>query len=225
MIKFKEVSKVFPDGTAALKDVDLHFDEGEFAFVVGPSGAGKTTLLNLLIRRYLPTAGEVWYRDRNVVQMPARQIPAIRRKIGMVFQDFKLLPRLTVFENVAFGLEAVGRSDYEVKEVVPYMLKQVGLEDKMNRCPHQLSSGEAQRVSIARAMVQEPEVLLADEPTGNLDPESGWNIVQLLQKINHWGTTVIMATHERDIVDSLRNRVIKLGQGEIISDELKGSYD
>ncbi|MBU1111018.1 cell division ATP-binding protein FtsE [Patescibacteria group bacterium] len=225
MIRFEQVSKVFPDGTVALRDVDLVFDEKGFIFVVGPSGAGKTTLLNLLIRRYLPTEGSVWYQDRNVGKMPSRYIPGLRREIGMIFQDFKLLPRLTVHENVAFGMEAVGRPHQEVRELVPYILKLVGLEDKMNCYPHQLSSGQAQRVSIARAMVQEPKVLLADEPTGNLDYSTGWEIIQLLQQINQWGTTVIMATHDRDIVNSLRNRVVRIEEGVVVEDNAVGSYN
>lgn len=224
MVRFEDVSKIFTDGTVALREVDLRFKEKEFTFVVGPSGAGKTTLLNLLIHRYLPTQGEVWYQEYNVNRLPSRYIPRLRREIGMVFQDFKLLRRLSVFENVAFGLEAVGRSKQEVRELAPYILKLVGLEDKMYRYPHQLSSGEAQRVSIARAIVQEPRVLLADEPTGNLDYKTGWEIVQLLQQINEWGTTVIMATHDRDIVDSLRNRVVRLEEGVVMEDNTVGSY-
>ncbi|OQX50812.1 cell division ATP-binding protein FtsE [candidate division CPR3 bacterium 4484_211] len=225
MIRFESVTKVFPGGTKALKEVTLTFKEGEFSFVVGPSGAGKTTLLNLLIRRYVPTEGDVWYQQYHVSRLPGRFIPRLRREIGMIFQDFKLLPQLSVYENVAFSLEAVGRPGQEIKELVPYMLKLVGLEDKMNRFPHQLSSGEAQRVSIARAMVFEPKVLLADEPTGNLDPRGGWEIVELLQQINQWGTTVIMATHDRDIVDSLRHRVVRIEEGVVVEDNAVGSYD
>ncbi|MBU0708852.1 ATP-binding cassette domain-containing protein [Patescibacteria group bacterium] len=225
MIKYEGVTKVFPDGTVAVRDIDLTFKEGEFAFVVGPSGAGKSTLLNLLIRRYTPTKGDVWYTDYNVGRISAGRVSRLRREIGMVFQDFKLLPRFTVKENIAFGLEAVGRGRQEVRELVPFILKLVGLEDKMNRYPRQLSSGEAQRVSIARAMVHEPKVLLADEPTGNLDSRTGWEIVQLLQQINNWGTTVIMATHDRDVVDSLRNRVVRIEEGMIVEDEKVGSYD
>jgi len=224
MIRYETVSKVFPDGTIALRNVDLEFKEGEFSFVVGSSGAGKTTLINLLIRRYLPSEGEVWFRDYHVSQLPSRYVPVLRREIGMVFQDFKLLPQLTTFENVAFSLEAVGRPRHEVREVVPYVLRLVGLENKMNKLPHQLSSGEAQRVSIARAMVHEPAVLLADEPTGNLDPSSGWGVIELLQQINKWGTTVIMATHDREVVDGLQNRVIRLEEGEVVEDQV-GSYD
>ncbi len=224
MIRYLKVTKIFPNGARALQEVDLGFSEGEFAFVVGPSGAGKSTLLNLLIRQYRPTSGEVWFRDFNVSRLPGRKIHHLRRQIGMVFQDFKLLSQFNVYENVAFTLEAVGKAQREIRELVPYILELVGLADKMNRRPHQLSSGEAQRVSIARAMVHEPAVLLADEPTGNLDPQTGWQIIELLQKINSWGTTVIVATHNREIVDALNYRVVKLKEGKVVADQV-GSYE
>lgn len=224
MIEYVNVSKIFPNGTQALKNINLKINPGEFTFLVGPSGAGKTTLLRFLIREDLPTTGEVWFEDQDVVRLPGRLVPHLRRQVGMVFQDFKLLPRLTVFENVAFALEVAGRRGSEVREVVPYLLEKVGLLEKIRSFPAQLSSGEAQRVVIARALVHEPRVLLADEPTGNLDPTSSWEIIQLLNQINEWGTTVIMATHDSTIVDTLRKRVISIDVGEITRDDPSGSY-
>ena len=216
MIFYKNVTKVFPNGTEAVRGVNFTIDSGEFAFLCGPSGAGKTTLLRFLIREDLPTEGEVWFQEENIVSLPEKFVPQLRRSIGMIFQDFKLLPRRTVFENVAFALEVAGKSDFEIAQVAPYIIERVGLGNKMDAFPHQLSSGEAQRVAIARALVHEPEVLLADEPTGNLDYETSWQIIDLLNQINEWGATVIMATHDAEIVKALKKRVIKIDKGQVI---------
>lgn len=218
MIFYKDVTKIFNGHLTALREINLAIESGEFVFLVGPSGAGKTTLLKLLIREDLPTSGEVWFEDQNVCRLPGAKVSNLRRTIGMVFQDFKLLPKKTVYENVAFALEVAGRSDREIKEVVPYLLEQVGLKDFLNFFPHQLSAGQAQRVALARALVHEPKVLLADEPTGNLDDENAWQIIRLLDQINLWGTTVIMASHHRGIVESLKRRVVRLDRGEIVKD-------
>ncbi|TSC92941.1 MAG: cell division ATP-binding protein FtsE [Candidatus Berkelbacteria bacterium Athens1014_28] len=216
MIRYQNVSKVFPNGTEAVSGVNFSIDQGEFAFLCGSSGAGKTTLLRFLIREDVPTDGEIWFNEENIVSLPEKFVPELRRNIGMIFQDFKLLPRRTVFENVAFALEVSGKSDFEIAQIVPYMLQRVGLDNKMEAFPTQLSSGEAQRVAIARALVHEPEVLLADEPTGNLDYENSWQIVELLNQINEWGATVIMATHDTEIVKALKKRVIKIDKGQIV---------
>lgn len=218
MILYKEVTKIYNGKITALREVNLEIEQGEFVFLVGPSGAGKTTLLKLLIRDDLPTAGEIWFEEQNVCRLSGVKIPHLRQSIGMVFQDFKLLPKKTVFENVAFALEVAGRSNTEIGEVVPYLLEQVGLTEHFKAFPHQLSAGEAQRVALARALALEPKVLLADEPTGNLDYENSWQIVRLLDQINSWGTTVIMASHDKEITDSLKRRTVHIEKGEIISD-------
>lgn len=224
MIRYKDITKIFPNGTKALSNVNLEITHGEFIFLVGPSGAGKTTLLSFLIREDLPTEGEIWFNQENIVKISSRKIPLLRRKVGMVFQDFKLLQKLTIYENVAFALEVSGKSNAEIKEIVPYILTRIGLEAKMNSFPTQLSAGEAQRVSVARALVNEPEVLLADEPTGNLDPTHSWEIIQLLNQINEWGTTVIMATHNTEIVNALKKRVVTINKGQIVKDQESGVY-
>lgn len=224
MIHYKHVSKDYPNGTQALKDVDIHLTDGEFAFLIGPSGAGKSTLFKLLLREDVPSEGEVWLNDLEVHSLKNRQIPQLRRHIGMIFQNFRILPRLTVWENVAFALEVSGKPRNEIEKVVPYMLKLVGLEDRMHSFPKQLSGGELQRVAIARALVHEPTVLLADEPTGNLDPTTSWEIVELLNKINGWGTTVLMVTHNADIVNAMKKRVIVLNKGRVVKDEPGGKY-
>ncbi|MBM4401796.1 MAG: cell division ATP-binding protein FtsE [Candidatus Cloacimonetes bacterium] len=216
MINYKNVTKIFPNGTEAVRNVNFSIASGEFAFLCGPSGAGKTTLLRFLIREDLPSEGEIWFRDENIVTLPEKFVPELRRNIGMVFQDFKLLPRRTVFENVAFALEVSGKSDLEIAQIVPYILERVGLQNKMTAFPNQLSSGEAQRVAIARALVHEPQVLLADEPTGNLDYENSWQIVELLNQINEWGASVLMATHDTEIVKALKKRVIKIDKGQVV---------
>lgn len=225
MIAYKHVSKSYSTGAQALKDVDTRIADGEFVFLVGPSGAGKTSLFKMLLREDVPTTGEVWLNDMRVDKLHGRQISKLRRNIGMIFQDFRTLPRMTVWENVAFALEVVGKSQSDIDKVVPYMLKLVGLKDKARVFPHQLSGGEQQRVAIARALVHEPSVLLADEPTGNLDPSTSWEIVELLNQINGWGTTVVMATHNADIVNAMKKRVITMRNGTISKDDPHGGYD
>jgi cell division transport system ATP-binding protein len=225
MIEFRGVSKEYRDGTAALSDIDLFIKPGEFVFLVGPSGAGKTTLIKLLIREERPTRGEIYFQEQEVTQLPSTLLPYLRREIGVVFQDYKLLPTRTVFENVALSLQVVGRGRQEIRDLVPTVLNLVDLRDKAGHFPDQLSGGEQQRVAIARALAHEPKVLIADEPTGDVDPTLTWSIARLLNRINEWGTTVIVATHDVDIVNTLNKRVIALERGRIVRDEAGGRYD
>ncbi|MCL5411536.1 MAG: cell division ATP-binding protein FtsE [Patescibacteria group bacterium] len=223
MITFQQVSKKYPSSTTAVADINLEIPDGQFLFVVGPSGAGKSTLLKLIIREEIPTEGKIFVDELDVTKLPNRKVPHLRRRIGTIFQDFKLLSKKTVFENVAFALEIIGRPESEIKETTREVLDLVGLKDKQNLFPHQISGGEAQRVAIARAVVQKPMFVLADEPTGNLDAKSAWEIMALLQKLNELGTTVIMATHNADIVQTLPHRVVEIEHGKIIKDsEIKG---
>ena len=224
MIKFDNVSRRFTKISVALKDINFEIDKGEFVFIVGPSGAGKTSLLRMMNREDRPTSGKVFVDGANIAHLPSRKLPALRRKVGVVYQDFKLLPKKTVFENVAFAMEVSGKTNGEIQKVVPYMLKLVGLQDKRDSFPHQLSGGESQRTAIARALVNEPKILIADEPTGNLDQTNAWEIIQLLNQINSWGTTVLMATHNQDIVNALQKRVLSLDHGQVVRDVAKGKY-
>ncbi|AQS60311.1 cell division ATP-binding protein FtsE [Desulforamulus ferrireducens] len=224
MIQFYNVSKVYENGVKAISDLTLHIRKGEFAFVVGPSGAGKSTLIKLICREVLPTRGQVMFNGRNILRMKPREVPYLRRKIGMVFQDFRLLPQKTAAENVAFALEITGASRREIKRLVPAVLEQVGLKDKADLLPAQMSGGEQQRVGIARAIVNNPLMIIADEPTGNLDPDTSWEIMNLFQEINRRGTTILMVTHASDIVNSLKKRVIALQNGIIVRDEESGVY-
>lgn len=224
MIQMYSVSKIYPNGILALLNVDLRIERGEFVFLVGPSGAGKTTLLNLITRHILPTRGQVLVNGKNILRCKPRELPYLRRRVGMVFQDFKLLPNKTVYENVAFALRVTEASPQEIRARVPEVLKLVGLEDRANVLSHQLSGGEQQRVSIARAIVGNPLVLLADEPTGNLDMDTSWGIMELLNEINRRGTTVIMATHNMAIVNGAKRRVIEMDKGRVVRDERQGSY-
>jgi cell division transport system ATP-binding protein len=208
----------------ALVDVTLSVAKGEFVFVVGPSGSGKSTLIRLLLREVLPTKGEIYVAGLDVKRMRKWKVPLLRRNIGCVFQDFKLLPNKTAFENVAFALEVIGRPRRVINQVVPEVLSLVGLEDKLNSYPDELSGGEQQRVSIARAFANKPPILLADEPTGNLDPNTSMGIMTLLNRINRSGTTVVVATHDREMVDTMRKRVVALEDGRIIRDQQKGVY-
>jgi len=225
VIRLENVSKVYPAGARpALDDVSLDVEKGEFVFLIGQSGSGKSTVLRLLLREELPTSGSVVVDSRNVARLPNRKVPELRRKIGCVFQDFRLLPKKNVYENVAFALEVINRPPKAIRRTVPEVLDLVGLTGKAQRMPHELSGGEQQRVAIARAFVNRPLVLLADEPTGNLDPDTSQGIMNLLERINRTGTTVVMATHDNNIVDAMRRRVIELEFGKIIRDQSRGVY-
>lgn len=224
MVIFDHVTKKF-GSTSALEDISLEIKQGEFAFLVGPSGAGKSTLLRILTREIIPTDGKVIVDKIDITKLKDKDIPNHRRKIGFVFQDFKLLDERTVFENVALTLEALGKQEEEIGKQVEHTLKLVEIWDKRNLFPKQLSGGEAQRTAIARAIVAKPNLVLADEPTGDLDPQTAWGVIQLLNEINSWGTTIIMATHNSEIVNTLKKRVVALKKGKIIRDNKEGRYD
>lgn len=225
MIRFDQVTKRY-DGQsrAALKNIDVSIDKGEFVFLVGPSGSGKSTFMRLILREYRPTSGTVFVAGKDLNRLHSWQVPALRREIGTVFQDFRLLPGKTVAENVAFALQVLGRPNAQIRQIVPETLQLVGLAGKEDRRPEELSGGEQQRVAIARAFVNRPKILIADEPTGNLDPATSVGIMKLLDRINRAGTTVIMATHDSTIVDQMRKRVIELEAGELVRDQTKGVY-
>jgi cell division transport system ATP-binding protein len=228
LIRLHEVTKAFKRGrdgeVVALETVSLEIAKGEFVFVVGPSGSGKSTLMRLLTREQVADAGEVWVAGKNLKKLRSWKVPLLRREIGYVFQDFKLLPNKTVRENVAFALEVIGRGRRDIRDRVPEVLELVGLTDKAGALPHELSGGQQQRVSIARAFVNNPRLLLCDEPTGNLDPATSVGIMKLLDRINRTGTTVVMATHDQQIVDSMRRRVVELEDGRIVRDQVRGVY-
>jgi len=224
LIAMKDVSKVYPNGTAALEGIDIDIHKGEFVFFVGSSGAGKSTLVKLLLKEENPTSGSITIDGVTLNTLKRRQVPYLRRKLGVVFQDFRLLPDKTVSENVAFAMHIVGASKREIVRQVPRVLSIVGLGGKADVFPGQLSGGEQQRVSMARAIVNNPALLIADEPTGNLDPDTAWEIMKTLKEINQRGTTVIMATHARDIVNYMRQRVITLDRGRIVRDQERGGY-
>jgi len=219
-----DVTKQYPNGKIALRDVDLVIPEGDFVFLVGPSGAGKSTLIKLLIRDEVATRGEVVLDGQDLARLPRRQVPRMRRKIGIIFQDFKLLPTKTVWENVAFALEVTGYPRRQIRPAVDRVLAIVGLTAQSKQVPAQLSGGEQQRTAIARALVHDPRLIIADEPTGNLDPLISWEILQLLLRINELGVTVLMATHNAEVVTALRKRVVALEEGRIIRDEVGGAY-
>ncbi len=223
-VALRDVSMIYPNGRRALNDVDLVVPEGDFVFLVGPSGAGKSTLVRLLVRDELATRGEVFIAGYELSSLGGRDVPRLRRQIGVVFQDFKLLPRKTVRENVAFALEVTGTSRSRIGPAVDRVLALVGLSAQASQRPSQLSGGEQQRTAIARAMVHDPKVIIADEPTGNLDPLISWEIIQLLLRINEMGTTVLMATHNADVVTALRKRVVALEDGQIVRDEVGGYH-
>jgi cell division transport system ATP-binding protein len=224
MINLYNVTKVYTNGAKALNDVSLTIQKGEFVFLVGPSGAGKSTLIKVIFREEVPTRGQVLLNGKNIARLKGREIPHLRRKIGMVFQDFRLLPQKNVYENVAFALEVTGASGKIIRSRVPEVLEKVGLAEKFKMFPSQLSGGEQQRVCIARAIVNNPVLLIADEPTGNLDPDTSWGLMKLLSDINKSDTTIIMATHARDIVDSMKRRVVAMADGKISRDEESGVY-
>ena len=224
MIYFDKVSKIYSDNLPILEDINFAIEHKEFISLVGQSGAGKTTLLKLLIAEERPTEGKVFFESADIHSLSRKHLTLLRRKIGMVFQDFRLLPNRTVFENVAFAMEVAGREDEDITIDVPQVLELVNLMDKSSSFPHELSGGERQRVSIARAIVNQPDLLIADEPTGNLDPLNTWEIVQILKKINELGTTVLLATHNKGIIDSLGRRVITLEKGRIVRDDKEVRY-
>jgi cell division transport system ATP-binding protein len=224
IVELRHASKTYPGGHVGLERATLRVDKGEFVFLVGPTGCGKTTLIKLLIRELKPTDGEVLIAGRDIAKLSESKIPFLRRRIGTVFQDFKLLPNRTVYDNAAYALQVIGASRKEIKAKVPDALRLVGLADKVKSYPEQLSGGEQQRLSIARAFVNHPPLLLADEPTGNLDPETSVGIMQLLYRINRTGTTVVVVTHDREMVDKMRRRVVALDEGRIVRDEAAGMY-
>jgi cell division transport system ATP-binding protein len=225
MIRLDNVTKVYDGGVVALKDVDLDINKGEFVFLVGPSGSGKSTLVRLMMREDRPTNGDIWIAGKHASDLPGWKIPHLRRSIGTVFQDFKLLPSKTVYENVAFAMEVTGKSRSAIDTQVPQVLKLVGLSEMAERLPRRLSGGEQQRVSVARAFVNRPLIVLADEPTGNLDPATSVGIMRILDRINRTGTTVVMATHDHAIVDAMRRRVVQLERGRVVRDESRGVYE
>lgn len=224
MIQFVNVNKLYENGTAALKDANLKIENGEFVFLVGPSGAGKTTLTKLLMREINVTSGHIFLDDEDVTLLSHSEIPYLRRKMGVVFQDFRLLDDRTVYENVEFAMKVVGAVNRDIRRRVPTVLNRVGLTYKAKLFPRQLSGGEQQRVALARALVNNPSILLADEPTGNLNPDTAMEIMEIFDDINKHGTTVIMATHAQDIVDSMKKRVVEISDGKIVRDEFGGVY-
>lgn len=224
MIDFKNVTKVYNNNVLALSNLNVHIDQGEFVFLVGPSGAGKSTFIKMLLKEVDPTAGSVIVAGSDLTKLTRKEVPYYRRKIGVVFQDFRLIQSLNVFDNVAFALRVIGSSEKDIQKKVPAVLSMVGLSKKRDALPTELSGGEQQRVSIARAIVNSPSLLIADEPTGNLDPETSLEIMDILSDISRAGTTIVMATHARDIVDSMKKRVIAIEKGVVARDEERGKY-
>jgi len=225
VITFDSVTKTYTgQSQAALSDVNVDIDKGEFVFLVGQSGSGKSTFIRLILREYRATRGTLYVAGKNLNQLRSWKVPALRRQIGTVFQDFRLLPRKTVYENVAFAMQVIGKPTKEIRSVVPDTLELVGLDGKQKRMPDELSGGEQQRVALARAFVNRPKILIADEPTGNLDPDTAVGIMKVLDRINRTGTTVVMATHDSTIVDQMRRRVIELEFGHVVRDENEGVY-
>ena len=225
MIEFKNISKLYNNNVKALSDVSINIESGEFVFLVGPSGAGKSTFIKMILKEVEPTSGKVVVNNTDLSKLARNDVPYFRRKIGMVFQDFRLIPNLNVYENVAFAMKVVEATPKEIRRRVPMVLSLVGLSHKYKMFPNQLSGGEQQRVSLARAIVNNPSLLIADEPTGNLDPETAKEIMDLLDDINKAGTTILMATHAKDIVDTMKKRVIAIEGGEIARDEKRGMYE
>lgn len=225
MISLQNVSKTYPNGTRAMENVSLSIGKGEFVYIVGSSGSGKSTLIKMLLKEEEPTSGRIIVNNKDITKLKRRHIPYLRRDIGMVFQDFRLLPNKTVYDNVAFAMQVVESSAKEIRRTVPVVLGLVGIAKKFRCYPDQLSGGEQQRVALARAIVNNSPVLIADEPTGNLDPATSWEIMKLLEDINRRGVTILMATHEREIVNTLRRRVIEIENGQITRDSCEGGYD
>lgn len=224
MIVMKDVHKTYPNGVTAANGIDIKINKGEFVYIVGPSGAGKSTFIRLIYREEVATKGEILIEDEDITDLKPRDIPYLRRKIGVVFQDFKLLPRMNVYENVAFALEVIEMPPNQIRDRVMEVLDLVGLKHKARSLPHELSGGEQQRVSIARAIANYPKIIIADEPTGNLDPDTSWTIMRTLEEINTRGTTVIMATHSKEIVNTVKKRVIAIENGLVVRDEEQGAY-
>ena len=224
MIEFQNVGKTYRHDVVALQDINIKIDKGEFVFLVGPSGAGKSTFIKLLLHEEKATTGKITLNDQDITAISNRNIPLLRRSIGVIFQDFRLLPNKTVYENVAFAMEIVEARSRDIRRQVPMVLGLVGLSDKAKKYPNELSGGEMQRVSIARSIINNPSIVIADEPTGNLDPDTAWEIMRVLRHINQRGTTIIMATHAKDIVDVMEQRVIAIEKGTVIRDDKKGVY-
>lgn len=224
MIEFKNVTKVYNNNIFALSNINLHIEKGEFVFLVGPSGSGKSTFIKMLLKEVQPTNGNIIVNNMDITNLKRKEIPYYRRKLGVVFQDFRLIPTLNIYENVAFAMRVVEAPLREIKKKVPVVLSLVGLANKYKAFPHELSGGEQQRVSLARAIVNNPSLLIADEPTGNLDPDTAMDIMDTLNDINHAGTTIVMATHAKDIVDEMKKRVIAIEKGIVVRDEQRGTY-
>ena len=224
MLIMSDVSKVYPCGSVALQDVNVHIEPGEFVFVVGPSGAGKSTFIKMLFREVLPTTGSIFVNGMDILSLSPKEIPFMRRQLGIIFQDYRLLPDRTVYENVAFAMQVIEAPHRKIKRQVMNMLDLVGLRHRANAYPNELSGGEQQRIAIARAIVNDPVFVIADEPTGNLDPETSWDIMEIFKEINETGTTIVMATHDKEVVDAMGKRVIAIEHGRIVRDEKEGVY-
>lgn len=224
MLRMENVSKVYPGGSVALQDVDIHIKPGEFVFVVGPSGAGKSTFIKMLFREVLPTTGSIFVNGVDILSLTPKEIPYMRRQLGIIFQDYRLLPDRTVYENVAFAMQVIETPHRKIKRRVLNVLDLVGLRHRANAYPNELSGGEQQRIAIARAIVNDPILVIADEPTGNLDPETSWDIMDIFKEINASGTTIVMATHDKEIVDAMGKRVVAIEHGNIVRDEASGVY-
>ena len=224
MLRMENVSKVYPGGSVALQDVDIHIKPGEFVFVVGPSGAGKSTFIKMLFREVLPTTGSIFVNGVDISSLTPKEIPYMRRQLGIIFQDYRLLPDRTVYENVAFAMQVIETPHRKIKRRVLNVLDLVGLRHRANAYPNELSGGEQQRIAIARAIVNDPILVIADEPTGNLDPETSWDIMEIFKEINASGTTIVMATHDKEIVDAMGKRVVAIEHGNIVRDEASGVY-
>lgn len=224
MLKMTDVSKVYPGGSVALQNVDIHIEPGEFVFVVGPSGAGKSTFIKMLFREVLPTTGSIFVNGVDILSLTPNEIPYMRRQLGIIFQDYRLLPDRTVYENVAFAMEVIETPRRKIKRRVLNVLDLVGLRHRADAYPNELSGGEQQRIAIARAIVNDPILVIADEPTGNLDPETSWDIMEIFKEINASGTTIVMATHDKEIVDAMGKRVVAIEHGNIVRDEASGVY-